>query len=343
MAELVVRDVHKAFGPVRALAGVSLTVGSGTLFAVVGPSGCGKTTLLRCVAGFERVDAGEITVDGRTVTGLPAHRRRIAIVPQEAALFPHLSVYDNVAYGLDRGPRRDGRVEAVLSLVGLDGYGARMPHQLSGGQQQRVAVARALAPRPPVLLLDEPFSALDAALRVEVRRDVREALRADGATAVLVTHDQGEALALADRVAVMRSGTIVQSGSPAGVYAAPADTWVASFVGDAVLLPASVRDGMASTALGDIPLIGAAGATTGTAMVRPEQLRLRAGPGSSSGEGVPATVIRRDFHGHDSVVALRLADGVEVAARIAATEIDVSVGDTVIVRVQGAARLYPAR
>jgi iron(III) transport system ATP-binding protein len=321
------------------LAGVTLTVPSGSLFAVVGPSGCGKTTLLRCVAGFERVDAGEIAVDGRAVTAMPAHRRRVAVVPQEAALFPHLSVHDNVAYGLDRAHRRDGRVEAVLSLVGLDGYGARMPHQLSGGQQQRVAVARALAPRPPLVLLDEPFSALDAALRVEVRRDVREALRADGATAVLVTHDQGEALALADHVAVMRSGTIVQSGTPTGVYAAPADTWVASFVGEAVLLPAAVADGLARTALGDLQFTGVDGAGTGLAMLRPEQLKLRSGPG----DGISATVVRRDFHGHDSVVALRLAGGVEVAARIAATDVEVTVGDTVTVSVQGPARLYPAR
>jgi iron(III) transport system ATP-binding protein len=341
MAELVVRDVHKAFGDVRALAGVTLTVGSGSLFAVVGPSGSGKTTLLRCVAGFERVDAGDVSVGGREVTGLPAHRRRVAVVPQEAALFPHLSVYDNVAYGLDRAQRRAARVETVLALVGLDGYGARMPHQLSGGQQQRVAVARALAPRPPLVLLDEPFSALDAALRVEVRRDVRAALRADGATAVLVTHDQGEALALADRVAVMRSGTIVQSGTPTAVYAAPADLWVASFVGDAVLLPAAVRGGVADTALGELPLTGADGAEGGTAMLRPEQLKLHRP--DMGGGGVSATVVRRDFHGHDSVVALRLDDGIEVTARIAATDVDVSVGDAVTVRVLGPARLYPAR
>jgi iron(III) transport system ATP-binding protein len=211
MAELALRGLHKAYGPVRALAGVDLTVRSGSLMAVLGPSGCGKTTLLRCVAGFEPVDSGHITVAGRTVTTLAAHRRRIAVVPQEGALFPHLSVFDNVAYGLDRPARRAGRVEVVLALVGLADLARRMPHQLSGGQQQRVAVARALAPRPPVVLLDEPFSALDATLRVDLRRDVREALRADGATAVLVTHDQGEALSMADDIAVMRDGRIVQS------------------------------------------------------------------------------------------------------------------------------------
>ena len=150
MAELVVRGVSKAFGPVRALAGASLTVPAGSLTAVLGPSGCGKTTLLRCVAGFEPVDAGEITIAGQRVTTVPAHRRRVAVVPQDGALFPHLSVFDNVAYGLSRRDRRSGRVEAVLALVGLAGYERRMPHQLSGGQQQRVSVARALAPRPPL-------------------------------------------------------------------------------------------------------------------------------------------------------------------------------------------------
>ncbi len=184
---------------------------------------------------------------------MPPHRRRVGIVPQEGALFPHLSVFDNVAYGLDRTGRRDGRVEAVLALVGLEGLAGRMPHQLSGGQQQRVAVARALAPRPPVVLLDEPFSALDAALRADLRRDVRDALRADGATAVLVTHDQNEALSVADDVAVMRDGRIVQGGPPADVYRQPTDPWVAAFVGESVWLTATIEGTTAKTALGSIP------------------------------------------------------------------------------------------
>jgi len=240
MADLTVRGVRKSYGPVRALDGLDLDVPAGALTAVLGPSGCGKTTLLRCVAGFERVDAGEILVGTRLVAGPRLHaapeRRRVAVVPQEGALFPHLSVAGNVAYGLSRAQRRAGRVEEVLALVGLAGYGDRMPHELSGGQQQRVAVARALAPRPPLVLLDEPFSALDASLRAEVRHDVREALRADGATAVLVTHDQGEAMSEADQVAVMRAGRIVQAGSPGEIYGDPADAWVADFVGAAVLL-----------------------------------------------------------------------------------------------------------
>src|SRR5690606_15057930 len=256
-------------------------VPAGALTAVLGPSGCGKTTLLRCVAGFERVDAGEIRVGTRLVAGPRLHaapeRRRVAVVPQEGALFPHLSVAGNVAYGLDRAARRSGRVEEVLALVGLAGYGDRMPHQLSGGQQQRVAVARALAPRPPLVLLDEPFSALDASLRAELRHDVRQALRADGATAVLVTHDQGEALSMADRVAVMRDGRIVQYGTPAEVYGQPVDAWVADFVGEAVLLPARADDAVAHTPLGPVACAGADRGEV-TVLIRPEQVRVLPDP-----------------------------------------------------------------
>jgi iron(III) transport system ATP-binding protein len=241
MAELSIIGVHKSYGRVQALSGVDLGVRSGALVAVLGPSGSGKTTLLRCIAGFEAPDAGEIRIDGRPVAtpdaSVPPERRRIAVVPQEGALFPHLSVLGNVAYGLGRASRRAGRAAAVLDLVGLAGFEDRMPHHLSGGQQQRVAVARALAPRPPIVLLDEPFNALDAALRADLRRDVWQALRADGATAVLVTHDQAEALSMAEEIGVMRDGRIVQTGPPELLYRAPADPWVAGFVGEAVWLP----------------------------------------------------------------------------------------------------------
>ncbi|HET8657973.1 MAG TPA: ABC transporter ATP-binding protein [Micromonosporaceae bacterium] len=334
MAELRAAGVHKSFGRVRVLSGVDLTVPSGRLMAVLGPSGCGKTTLLRCVAGFEPVDSGRITVDGRDLTGARPERRRITVVPQEGALFPHLSVFGNVAYGLDRTARRAGRVAEVLELVGLVGAERRMPHQLSGGQQQRVAVARALAPRPPVLLLDEPFSALDAALRFELRRDVRAALHADGATALLVTHDQGEALSIADELAVMRDGRIVQSGPPAVVYTAPADPWVAGFVGEAVWLPAAIDGDRARTPLGSLPVVGAGRGPQ--VLLRPEQLDVSTGQGG----GLPATVVRRDFHGHDAVLGLRLADGTEVAARVLGGPTVPAVGATVGISVRGPARAY---
>ncbi|WP_329389528.1 ABC transporter ATP-binding protein [Streptomyces sp. NBC_01351] len=347
MAELRITDVHKAYGRIQALAGVNLTVRSGELMAVLGPSGSGKTTLLRCIAGFETPDEGEIRVDGHRVAtadiSVPPERRRIAVVPQEGALFPHLSVLGNVAYGLDRAARRAGRASAVLDLVGLSGFQDRMPHHLSGGQQQRVAVARALAPRPPVVLLDEPFNALDAALRAELRQVVWQALRADGATAVLVTHDQAEALSMADEVAVMRDGRIVQSGPPERLYHAPANPWVASFVGDAVWLPAVLDGDRAHTALGALPVLNSEGAALPPGplrvLLRPEQIALAP---AGAPDTVAATVARRDFYGHDAVLALRLADGTSVAARIFdPTAAPPAVGDEVSLRVHGTAHPYP--
>ncbi|WP_128381421.1 ABC transporter ATP-binding protein [Streptomyces cavernae] len=346
MAELRIADVHKAYGRVRALSGVHLTVRSGALVAVLGPSGSGKTTLLRCIAGFEPPDVGEIRLEGRRIAApgasVPPERRRIAVVPQEGALFPHLSVLDNIAYGLDRAARRAGRATAVLELVGLAGLQDRMPHHLSGGQQQRVAVARALAPRPPVVLLDEPFNALDAALRAELRRDVWQALRADGATAVLVTHDQAEALSMAEEVAVMRDGRIVQSGPPELLYGSPADPWVAGFVGEAVWLPAVLDRDRADTPLGTIRLTALEGsAPTGTVRVllRPEQITL-VPPGAPN--AVAATVVRRDFYGHDAMLALRLDDGTRVAARIFdPASAPPAVGDEVCLHVRGTARAFP--
>jgi iron(III) transport system ATP-binding protein len=361
MSELTLRGVTKRYGLVTAVDNADLTVAGGTLTAVLGPSGCGKTTLLRCVAGFERLDAGEIRLAGHQMATagrqVPAHRRRIAVVPQEGALFPHLSVADNVGYGLDRAARRGGRIDEVLALVGLAGYRDRMPHQLSGGQQQRVAVARALAPRPALVLLDEPFSALDAGLRAGLRQDIREALRADGATAVLVTHDQGEALSIADQVAVMRDGRVVQAGAPAAVYRDPVDPWVAGFVGDAVLLPATAQGRAARTPLGPVPIAGpddrVAPSGPLTVLIRPEQVRILApahgtdagadgsGPGCQGGPGgAEAVVVRHDFHGHDALVALRLTDGTRVTARVldGAT---VAVGSRVTLRVDGTARVWP--
>ncbi|NUT36331.1 MAG: ABC transporter ATP-binding protein [Hamadaea sp.] len=333
---LTVTAARKAFAQIPALDGADLSVADGTLTAVLGPSGCGKTTLLRCIAGFERLDSGVIAVGGQTVadrrTHLPAHRRRIAVVPQEGALFPHLSVADNVAYGLDRAARRSGRVDEVLALVGLAGHGSRMPHQLSGGQQQRVAVARALAPRPPLVLLDEPFSALDAALRAEIRRDIRTALHADGATALLVTHDQGEALSMADQVAVMHAGRIVQHAAPDIVYAEPASAWVATFVGEAILLNATLGDGQAETALGRLPVTGHFANGTATVLLRPEQIQ------PIGHDGVSAAVIRCDFHGHDALLHLRLDDGTNVVSRVLGAPVP-HPGDNIQVAVHGHARV----
>jgi iron(III) transport system ATP-binding protein len=317
MSELVVRGVSKSFGTTPVLRGVDLTVPQGALAAVLGPSGCGKTTLLRIVAGFDTADAGEVVIDGQVVFGpgsnVPPERRRVGMVPQEGALFPHLSVTGNVGFGLPRG-RRSTRVDEMLELVGLGGYGTRMPAELSGGQQQRVALARALAPGPALVLLDEPFSALDTGLRAALREDVRVALRVTGATAVLVTHDQQEALSTADVVAVLQGGAIAQAGSPADLYRAPRDLDVATFVGEAVVLDAVLRGGdAADCALGTLPVRAAdrAPGARGTVVLRPEQLLL--GPAD---RGVPARVESVVFYGHDSLVRLALTDGsVSVTAR----------------------------
>ena len=308
-----VADLGASYGAAPVLAGVDFELATGELLAVLGPSGCGKTTLLRCLAGFERIEAGRISLAGDVVAlprvHVPAHRRQVAVVPQEGALFPHLTVAENVGFGLRRRrPGRVARIRECLALVGLAGLGDRMPHQLSGGQQQRVALARAMAPRPPLILLDEPFGALDAALRTDLRQAVRRALKEDGATAVLVTHDQSEALSVADRVAVMEGGRLRQVGTPEEVYARPSDAWVAQFVGEADLLPVlgTTPDGRVRTAAGAV-----AGTGTGArAVVRPEHVRL-----VEDGAGVAARVVDVEFRGHEHVLTLELPDGTAVRAR----------------------------
>ncbi|WP_409329817.1 ABC transporter ATP-binding protein [Trujillonella humicola] len=343
-AGLVVDGLVKAYGPVPVLDGASLAVPQGSLTAVLGPSGCGKTTLLRLIAGFERPDSGTITVGGRTVAGpevhLPPERRRVGVVPQEGALFPHLSLGENVAFGLSRAERRTGRVAEALRLVGLEGLGERMPHELSGGQQQRVAVARALAPRPALVLLDEPFSALDAGLRADLRADVRAALAADGATAVLVTHDQQEALSSADLVAVLRHGRVVQAAAPATLYREPVDLGVATFVGESIVLPGTAVPGGVRTVLGELPVaedVTCAGAAV-RALLRPEQVELGE-PGASG--GVPATVGSVVFAGADSLVRIAVSGpgGVEHFT-VRERSRDRASGSAVSVRVAGPARVY---
>ena len=343
MSELVVRGLSKSFGATPVLRGVDLTVPEGALAAVLGPSGCGKTTLLRVVAGFETADAGEVVIGGQPVCGpgvnVAPERRQVGMVPQEGALFPHLSVAGNVGFGLPRG-RRAGLVPEILALVGLGGYEARMPHELSGGQQQRVALARALAPGPALVLLDEPFSALDTGLRAALREDVRRALHATGATAVLVTHDQQEALSTADVVAVLQAGTIVQAGTPAELYQAPRDLDVATFLGEAVVLDAVLRGvDAADCALGRLQ-VRAAGhgeGARGTVVLRPEQLLL-----CPPDRGVPARVEGVVFYGHDVLVRLALAEGsVPVTARTAGGH-HLGPDEEVGLTVSGAASFFPS-
>lgn len=315
-AALRVRGVEKSYGTLPVLAGVDLDVAAGAVAAVLGPSGSGKTTLLRVVAGFERPDAGAVEIGDTVVDDGTRHvaveRRGIGYVAQEGSLFPHLDVRANVAFGL-RGGRRgrqSRRVDDLLELVGLEGLGRRYPHQLSGGQQQRVAIARALAPDPSLVLLDEPFASLDAILRAQVRAEVVAVLRQAGATAVLVTHDQNEALSVADVVAVLRGGVVAQVDSPRALYAHPVDPDVARFVGDANLVAGVATGTSVDTPLGVLPthrtfdLKG----TAVTVLLRPEQLAIiptSTAPASEPGyPGAPARITGTEYHGHDTTVLL---------------------------------------
>jgi iron(III) transport system ATP-binding protein len=331
------RGLTKRFGPVVAVDAVDLDVRSGELLALLGPSGCGKTTTLRLIAGFERPDAGTIVLDGATVAGerfVSPERRRVGVVFQDYALFPHLSVAKNVAYGLRGRSNRSDRVAEMLELVGLAEMADREPHELSGGQQQRVALARALAPDPSLVLLDEPFSNLDAAMRAQVREEVRRILVRAGATAVVVTHDQEEALSIADRVAVMRAGQVVQVDTPAGVYADPRDRFVASFVGKADILPGEAAGVTVATVLGELALARPLPAGLVDVVVRPERMHLRL---DGDGHGQVVGIV---YYGHDQVVAVELADGARVHARMASGPA-FEPGDRVDVSVRGPVLAFP--
>lgn len=280
-----------------AVSGVSFSVKEGELFALLGPSGCGKTTTLRMIGGFETPDAGRVVLSGCDVTSLPPEKRGIGFVFQDYALFPHLTVAENVRFGLRSlsGSVARQRTAEMLDLVGLADYANRRPHQLSGGQQQRVALARTLAVQPKLVLLDEPFSNLDAAMRVETRQEVRRLLKATGSAAILVTHDQEEALALADRVAVMAEGTIRQIGTPDAVYKHPACAFVAGFLGRCNMLSGQGCGAYAETAFGRLPLCRAAQGPVDLAL-RPEQIALV--PDETAPQGV---VVSREFRGHDQL------------------------------------------
>lgn len=298
MARLEVENLVKRFGPVVAVDGISFAVEAGEILVLLGPSGCGKTTALRCIAGLEQPDAGDVRLDGRSILGLPPERRNVGLVFQHYALFPHLSVAANVAYGLRHGrprlPRklRQKRVAELLALVGLSGYEGRKPHELSEGQKQRVALARALAVEPKVLLLDEPLSALDAALRRELRRELRRILRERATTAVYVTHDQEEALALGDRVGVMNAGKLEQVDVPQALYERPRTPFVAQFLGRANLWPAQVVREEGSAAWVEVAgvrvraeVFGASSGGEAFLFFRPEWVELGEGPFEAEVEG----------------------------------------------------------
>ncbi len=327
MTSLRITDLHKGFETQPVLRGIDLDVPDGSLTSILGPSGSGKTTLLRVVAGFDWADRGTVCLGDVVVDDghrhLPPERRHLGYVPQEGALFPHLRVVDNVAFGLSRAQRRSTDVADLLDMVGLTGLEHRYPHQLSGGQQQRVALARALAIRPAVVLLDEPFAALDVSLRASLRVDVAQVLRDAGTTALLVTHDQDEALSLADRVAVIRGGRIVQCADPRRLYDSPADAAMARFLGAANLVDGVVADAhRVRTPFGDLPLrsdVPEPGpAAEAVVLVRPEQVEIRA----DGSPGLPGRVTGCEYHGHDAVVTVEAAG----AARSSSIQVRVAGG-----------------
>jgi iron(III) transport system ATP-binding protein len=343
MSRLTVSDLWKGYGQRPVLQGVDLEVPAGSLTAVLGLSGCGKTTLLRVIAGFERAERGTLALGGNTLddgrTYLPTERRGIGYVPQEGALFPHLSVEANVGFALSRAERRGKTVAELLEMVGIAPLAKRLPSQLSGGEQQRVALARALARRPHALLLDEPFSSLDASLRVRLREELHALLREQGVTTVLVTHDQEEALSLADSVAVLRDGTIVQQGTPAELYEQPVDEPLARFLGALNLIDADFEGALARTSLGPLELRGGAGSAptgVGIVMVRPEQLEVQLAAAAVR-EGLAGRVEQCRYYGHDALLHIR-PEGSEGAPLLLARvhgEQALAVGTRVMVAARG--------
>ena len=340
MTQLEIKNLAVSFGGQQILHDVNLAIEQKELIAVLGSSGAGKSTLLRLIAGFEAPSAGEIWLSGELVSSANAltapERRGIGIVPQDAALFPHLSVSGNIEFGL-RGldkAKKQARVIELLKLVRMEEFADRKPDQLSGGQAQRVALARALANKPALVLLDEPFSALDAELREVLRLEVKAALKAEGATAILVTHDQEEALSLADRVAIMRSGTIIQVGTPTEIYNAPADLGIATFLGDSVLIVGEVVDGKVHTALGKLTALNhIETGQKGVVAVRSENFYLQPNPNGDS------EVIGRVFFGHDAVVEVQTPSQ-KIRAR-SNGPFAPEVGMRVTVWVRGAVNFYP--
>jgi iron(III) transport system ATP-binding protein len=351
MAELRCTGLAKSYHGRAVLNDVDLEVPAGTLTAILGASGSGKTTLLRLLMGFIEADAGTIAVGGETVAEarrvhVASEERAIGYVAQEGALFPHLTAGENVGFGLPRSERKNGaRIAEVLELVGLDAsYAPRPSHELSGGEQRRVALARALAPRPRIVLFDETFSGLDAALRAETREAVLHALHVQGTTAVLVTHDQAEALSMGKEVAVLREGRLVQRAAPKTLYRTPVDSDVAQFVGEAVFFAGEVSFGEVRCALGRLAVANPGLEGPVEVMIRPEQIYLiaRSGTNGATGGGVTATVLGHAYYGPDTVVRLSLDGPAQTIIKARTFDHEVpDVGEHVELAVRGPVVVFP--
>jgi iron(III) transport system ATP-binding protein len=350
LSVLELRAVSKAFGAVQAVDAVSVDLPAGGRMAIVGPSGCGKTTLLRLIAGFEQTDAGTIVLGGEVLSQgfnwVPAHRRRIGYLPQDGALFPHLTVEDNIAFGLPRDGARGKRVAALMELVALDrAMLKRWPHELSGGQQQRVALARALALQPRLMLLDEPFSALDTGLRVATRKAVTKVLAEANVATILVTHDQSEALSFSDQLGVMREGRLVQVGAPVDLYLRPRDESTANFLGEALILPAQLADGWADCILGRVAVDDQQRRGPARILIRPEQLELSVVRHDVGDRQSFGTVVEVDYGGSVWILTVQLANGAEcgeskdtITVRSSGIRVP-AIGDTMRIDILGTAHV----
>ena len=337
---LKISNLNKSFGSQPVLRNLSIEIAPKEFVSVLGSSGSGKTTLLRLIAGFDAPDTGEISISGKKVAAegilIPAQARKVGYVPQDAALFPHLNVFENIAFGL-KGLSKEAkvsRVRALLDLVQMSAFESSDSSSLSGGQKHRVALARALAPEPELILLDEPFSALDAELRGRIRDDVREVLDKTGSTTILVTHDQEEALSIADRVALLRDGNFAQIGNPREIYSSPVDLGVATFLGDSVIVAGVIESGKVVTSLGNLtPLNSSAEGSKGKVAIRPENFYLQPDLNGDS------TVVGRQFFGHDAVVDVQTPKQL-IRAR-SSGPFAPEIGMKVTVWVRGAVNFYP--
>ncbi len=343
MSSLEVSHLHVSLGKKLVLNDLSFSLKEGQIAALLGPSGCGKTTLLRSIAGLIQPSEGTIRFGKQLVSlsslVMPSHKRKIGYVPQEGALFPHLNISENISFGLDKAiftkDQMRQTTKEMLSLIGLQGFENRMPNELSGGQQTRVALARALAIKPSMVLLDEPFSALDAELRGDLRSDVIELLRAQNTTAILVTHDREEALVSADVVALMRDGKIIQSGSPEEVYSEPTSPLIAVSTGDALILEASQLLNGSTRYLFNSNIALEDSAQKGEIVIRPEEIKISHKLSSAAPIG---KICKIDYYGHDAMIAVDVA-GVELKVRVPGP-FDFSIGDQVALEHTGPIRFF---